>query len=109
MPALFTNASIFLSSRFEIFSRSLAFQWLMKNGFPQYAALDMAIVNDKKAFEWLDKYKFHFLIVLANASQGKKDAIRWLAMHDLQIFIRISKKIKTFTDAQTFDYHKLHF
>jgi hypothetical protein len=36
-----------------------AFNWLMTNGFPHYAALDMAIVNDKKAYQWLDKYKFH--------------------------------------------------
>ncbi|MEZ5195497.1 MAG: hypothetical protein R2764_03615 [Bacteroidales bacterium] len=31
-----------------------AFNWLMQNGF-HFAALDMAIVNDKKAYEWLEK------------------------------------------------------
>jgi hypothetical protein len=81
----------------------------MQNGFPQLAALDMAIVNDKKAYEWLDKYKFHFLIVLADASQGKDEAIRWLAQRNLHIFIHIAKQIKKFTDNQKFDYHKLHF
>ncbi len=85
------------------------FHWLMKNGFPHFAALDMAIVNDKKAYLWLEKYKFSFLIVFADACRGKKDAIRWLAMHDLQIFIRIAKKVKTFTENQKFDYHKIHF
>ena len=81
----------------------------MQNGFPHFAAFDMAIVNDKKAYEWLDKYKFHFLIVLADAARGKDEAIRWLAMRNLHIFIRICKMIKNFTDNQTFDYHKLHF
>ena len=41
--------------------------------------------------------------VFADACRGKKEAIRWLAMHDLQIFIRIAKKVKVFTDNQKFD------
>jgi hypothetical protein len=84
-------------------------QWLLKNKFPHFAAFDMAVVNDQKAIAWLKKYKFSFLLVLADASRGSKDAIRLLAVNDLQVFIRIAKKIKLFTDGQTFDYHKIHF
>jgi hypothetical protein len=69
----------------------------------------MAIVNDTKAQKWLKTHKFDLLSYLALAARGDKAAIRWFAMRDLQVFIRIAKKIKAFTDNQKFDYHKLHF
>ena len=81
----------------------------MKNGYPQFAALDMAIVNDQKAHKWLIKNKFEILARFAMAAQGDNNSIKWFAINNLHIYIRLAKKIKIFTDNQKFDYHKLHF
>jgi hypothetical protein len=79
---------------------------LIKNGFPQFAAFDSAVHNDKKAILWLKRYKFTFLIRLADASRGTKIALDWFEKRNLLVFVMIAKKIKSFVDQQVFDVHK---
>jgi hypothetical protein len=86
-----------------------ALKWLMEGGFLHLAALDSAIDEDPKAYLWLQENKHLFLIVLADAIHGKPYALQWFNKHQLIGFIIISQKIKAWRDSQTFDYHKKHF
>lgn len=76
-----------------------AFSWLLDN-FPQYAAFDRAIDNDKEAKIWLKKNNLDFDIVFADACAGKADAIAWLVKQDLDIFVRLAKIIKEDIDER---------
>ncbi len=86
-----------------------ALDWLMKNDFPQFVALDGAIDNKAEAINWLRRYEFEFLIVFADAIHGKETALAWFKNKGLDIFVHLANKIKSYGDRQSFDYHKLHF
>lgn len=83
--------------------------WLVKNKYPHLAALDGAIDKQAPAYAWLQKYGYDFLLIFANAVNEKKEALRWLKKNDLEIFLLLSAKIRHFRDNQTYDYHKFHF
>jgi hypothetical protein len=82
---------------------------LLKNGFPELAALDSAIEEDQKAYEWLKRNNLAFHIVFAEAVHGKGEAIEWFLRHDLNVLLNITQKIRQLRDSHTFDYHKMHF
>ena len=86
-----------------------AVAWLMKNGFPELAALDAAIDEDQKAYEWLQKNNIPFHIVFADAVHGKGEAIEWFRQNKLNSLLAITQKIRQDRDNHTYDYHKLHF
>jgi hypothetical protein len=86
-----------------------AFDWLMNNGFPHLAALDSAIDNDPKAYLWLKAQRLYFSAVFADACRGNGEAIEWFIRHDLRSVLRITQRIRELRDSHTFDYHKLHF
>ncbi|MFH1122008.1 MAG: hypothetical protein V1775_19475 [Bacteroidota bacterium] len=86
-----------------------AFGWLMTHGYPQLAALDSAIDDDKKAYAWLNHHKHYFLAVLSDAVHNQPGAIDWLTRNDLKVFLMIAAKIRHFRDNQIFDHHKMHF
>ncbi len=81
----------------------------MKNGYPQLAALDGAIDNKIEAYKWLKNHHFNFLMVFADACREKHEALAWLKKNNLDIFIMLAFKVKSFRDGQTYDYHKMHF
>ncbi len=84
-----------------------AVQWLLNNKFPELAALDAAISKDVKAYHWLKKHDFTFYILLADACQGKPAAIYHLEKNpQMEAFLYLAKKTKSFFDQVTFDYHR---
>jgi hypothetical protein len=83
--------------------------WLLKNGFPHMAAMDSAIDEDQKAYQWLKAHKYYFEIVFADACHGKIEAIDWFNRNNLQYLLRIARRIKYLRESKTFDYHKIHF
>jgi hypothetical protein len=87
-----------------------AYTWLMTNGFLHLAAFDSAVTSeDPKAYQWLKDNKHLFLIVLADACRGKPVSLAWFRKHKLDGFLLIAMKIKAFCDSQTFDYHRKRF
>ena len=86
-----------------------AFAWLMNNGYPHLAALDSAIDEDQKAYLWLKHNKYLFEIVFADACHGKKEAMDWFVRHELLGLLRVTQKIRQLRDNTTYDYHKMHF
>jgi hypothetical protein len=94
---------------FSIRGSDEAFTWLMKNGHLSLAALDSAIDEDPKAYQWLLDNNVPNHIVFADACQGKKEAIEWLLRKRLLPVFRITQVIRKLRDSHTFDYHKLHF
>lgn len=70
-----------------------ALQWLLKNGFPELAVLSNAIDNEPHAKNWLIKSKNKLLFQFAMASRGDDDAIKWLRVNDLRVFIYLAEKI----------------
>lgn len=86
-----------------------ATDWLMKNKFPQLAALDNAIGGSEQAYKWLVDNEHDLLAVFVDAINNKMEALAWLKKSKLEIFIHLSRKIRNFSENQTFDYHKLHF
>jgi hypothetical protein len=87
-----------------------AFSWLMKNGFLHLAAFDSAVTSvDPKAYLWLKKNKHPFLMIFSDACRGKEQAIKWLMKNNLHGFVMIAGKVKKFCDSMTFDYHKKQF
>ena len=86
-----------------------ATEWLMKKGYPHLAALDAAIDEDLQAYEWLHKFRHDFFIVFADACHGKPAAIQWFRMNRLEAILYIALKIKDLRENTTFDYHKKHF
>lgn len=83
--------------------------WLMKNKFPHLAALDNAINGSAEAYKWLMEHNHDILAVFVDAINNKTESLAWFRKHDLEIFIHLSRKIRSFRENQTFDYHKLHF
>jgi hypothetical protein len=94
---------------FAIRGSNEAFEWLMKNGYYSLAALDSAIDEDQKAYQWLRDNHLSSHIVFADACAGKKEAIEWFLRNRLLALFRITQMIKKLRDSHTFDYHKLHF
>ncbi len=86
-----------------------AVQWLLNNKFKHYAALDAAIDGDVKAYNWLLANGHDILAVFSDAVNKNLNAINWFNKHNLMIFNHLAKKINAFRDNQTYDYHKLHF
>ena len=86
-----------------------ALAWLLKNKFFHLAALDGAIDEDPKAYKWLKESNHLFLIVFADACHANPAAIDWFHKHHLEAILMIARKIKDLRDSQTFDYHKKHF
>ena len=86
-----------------------AFHWLMNNGYTHLAALDSAIDNDPKAYLWLKEHDFPFFVIFADACNGKKEALDFMVQKNLVGMLRVTQKIRSFRDNQTYDYHKFHF
>ena len=86
-----------------------ALSWLLNNKYRHYAALDAAIDGKQDAYNWLLTNGHDILALFTDAVNKKPDAVRWFNKHNLQIFNHLAKKINIFRDNQTFDYHKLHF
>ena len=86
-----------------------AFNWLMKNGYPHFAALDHAIDNKLQAREWLVRNHYELLVLFADACNERPEAVKWFRDHDLTIFLILAQKIIAFRNNQTYDYHKMHF
>ena len=53
--------------------------------------------------------QYGMLVVFADAIHGVKSAVEWFQRNELSAFLVIAGKIKEWRDAQTFDYHKMHF
>ncbi len=86
-----------------------AINWLVNHGYRHFAAFDAASVDDDNAMKWLENHSYTFLATLAKASRGQQNSIDKLNQLDLEIFVRIARRIKEFSDGQTFDYHKIPF
>ncbi|HAL64064.1 MAG TPA: hypothetical protein DCX03_02630 [Bacteroidales bacterium] len=85
-----------------------AFKFLLKY-YPRLAALDAAIDNNEKAYLWLKEHNYHFNIIFADACHGKPEALKWLMDHQLEGFISVAEKIRYFRENQYFDIHKPPF
>lgn len=83
--------------------------WLMKNQFTHFAALDGAIDGKEDAYAWLNKHDFQILAIFADAIHNKPEAIKWLLSNNLDMFVHLATKIRSYGGRQKFDYHKLHF
>jgi len=83
--------------------------WLVKNKFFHRAALDAAIDENVQAYIWLKNYNHPFLMVFADACRGKQPAIDWLMTRNMEAFVIMAQKIKYLRDNTTFDYHKKKF
>ena len=83
--------------------------WLMQHKFYHLAALDGAIDKQGKARAWLVKFQFNTLAMLADAVNEQQAAIDYFQGKDLQLFLLIAKRIRDFRDSQTYDYHKKRF
>ncbi len=89
-----------------------AFNWLMKNGYPHYAAFSNAIDEDTAAYHWLAQHGFRLLALMVDAAYLKTEALEILKKENLEIFIRISLKIRKLKEEQHRDYafyYKIHF
>ena len=83
--------------------------WLMKNKYSHLAAFDNAVGGSVQAYKWLVENDQNLLAVFVDAINDDTEALIWFKKHKLEIFIHLSRKIRTFREGQTFDYHKLHF
>ena len=86
-----------------------AVKWLVMNKYRHYAALDAAIDKQMPAYRWLIANGHDFLAVFADAVNRNPVAMQWFKKHDLGIFLMLAKKIYDYRENQTFDYHKMHF
>lgn len=89
-----------------------AFKWLMNNGYNHYAAFSNAIDEDVKAYQWLVTHKFSILALLVDAAYLRPDALKYLRANKMEVFIRLAVKIRTLKMAQQKDYdfyYKMHF
>lgn len=112
------------------------YSWLLKNGYPELAALSSAIHASRDALNWLLEHH-PALAVLSNAIDGEKHAIswlvkneqtlllmfadacnkdhkakRWLAERNLHALINIAEKVEVILKIQKqdrMDYHKMQF
>ena len=73
-----------------------ALDWLLKNGYPEFAVLSNAIDNEEHAIQWLKRYKLDFLSIFAAACRKEDAAIKWFAEKDLRIFILLIKTKKAY-------------
>ena len=83
--------------------------WLFMNKFFNLAALDAAIDENMQAYQWLQANNHPFLVVFADACRGKQAAINWFYENKMEAFVLIAKRIKDLRDNTTFDYHKKKF
>jgi len=83
--------------------------WLMKNKYPHLAAFDNAVGGSETAYKWLLDNQHDLLAVFVDAINDNMEALSWFKKNDLEVFIHLSRKIRSFREGQTFDYHKLHF
>lgn len=86
-----------------------AVRWLLTNKYRHYAALDAAIDKQLPAYRWLLANGHDLLAVFSDAVNQNSVAISWFKKHDLGIFLMLAKKINDFRENQTYDYHKIHF
>ncbi len=85
-----------------------AFDWLLKN-YPHLAALDHAIDGFEAPIPWLLKHGFKFYVIFARACQNKADALRYLQKNDLQIYLHLVAIIQKCLELKEPDYHKKRF
>lgn len=134
MEKLYYPARIWLAFGEAVTGNTEIVEWLMKNGYPEVAALahavrgseeatawlfmnkffhlaalDAAIDENVQAYRWLQANKHPLLAVFADACRGKQAAISWLNENNLEAFVMIARKIKYLRDNTTFDYHKKKF
>jgi hypothetical protein len=89
-----------------------AFKWLMNNGYNHFAAFSNAIDEDGQAYNWLAQHNFKLLALIVDAAYLRPEAIKRLKDEHLEIFIRLSLKIRKLKEDQHRDYdfyYKMHF
>jgi len=86
-----------------------AVKWLLMNRYRHFAALDAAIDKQQPAYRWLLANGHDFLAVFSDAVNQNPVAMQWFKKHDLGVFLLLAKKIHDFRENQTYDYHKMHF
>lgn len=87
-----------------------ALQWLLDNGYPEFAVLSNAIDGEEAAIEWLKRYHCDFLSRFAAACRKEDEAVKWFVVNDLQLYIRLIKIIQQLLLDQALasdDVHKL--
>lgn len=85
-----------------------AFNWLLKNGYPEFAVLCNAINNEPHAIQWLVDHKAHLLSLFAAACRKDDDAIRWFADNKLDVFLFLVRTIHKELLFQAWDANDPH-
>ena len=78
MENLYYSAKIWLAFGEAVNGNEKISGWLMKNGFPEVAALAYAIRGSEEATAWLFKNKFFHLAALDASIDENVQAYQWL-------------------------------
>ncbi|MBO4580670.1 MAG: hypothetical protein J5701_00085 [Bacteroidales bacterium] len=85
-----------------------ALQWLFDNGYPEFGVLSNAIDGEELAIEWLQKYHLDFLSVFAAACRQETPAIRFFVDNKLKVFIFLINTIQELLIQQSWDADDIH-
>ena len=83
-------------------------EFLMQNGYPEFAVLSNAIDDEPEAIEWLQKYHCDFLSLFAAACRKDPKAMKWFADNDLKLFIMMIANIHNILMYQSWDSSDIH-
>ncbi len=60
-----------------------SYQWLIKNGYKELAAVtDCFVYNNRKSYKWLSDFNYSFLITFIDAAHEDHEAFNYLMTND---------------------------
>lgn len=68
--------------------------WLLRNGYSVTGVLANALLEEEGAIAWLERYPEPFYHVFYMACQGNRQAVAWLEERNLIAFIILAKAIR---------------